>query len=64
MWGYLPVRLGPHSDAFQSGVRYSLNGKGKLDTAATLDEALVILKDRRVRLYAQQDGVALQEASG
>ena len=54
----------PHADAFQFGVRYSLNGKRKLDTAATLDEALVILKDRRARPYAQQNGVALQEAAG
>jgi integrase/recombinase XerD len=54
----------PHADAFQFGVRYSLNGKRKLDPAATLDEALVILKDRDVRLYAQQNGVALPEAAG
>ena len=54
----------PHTDAFQFGVRYSLNGKRKLDPAATLDEALVILKDRNVRLYAQQNGVALPEAAG
>ena len=53
----------PHADAFQFGVRYSLDGKRKLDTAATLDEALVILKDRNVRLYAQQNGVALPEAA-
>jgi hypothetical protein len=52
-----------HSDAFQFGVRYSLDGKRKLDTAATLDEALVILKDRNVRLYAQQNGIALPEAA-
>jgi hypothetical protein len=43
----------PHADAFQFGVRYSLNGKRKLDPAATLDEAPVILKDHNVRLYAQ-----------
>jgi hypothetical protein len=36
----------PHADAFQFGVRYSLNGKRKLDTAATLGKALVTLKDR------------------
>jgi integrase/recombinase XerD len=54
----------PHADAFQFGVRYSLNGNRKLDPAATLDEALVILKDRNVRLYAQQNGVALPEAAG
>lgn len=54
----------PHADAFQFGVRYSLNGKRKLDPAATLDEAQVILKDRNVHLYAQQNGVALPEAAG
>jgi hypothetical protein len=54
----------PHADAFQFGVRYSLNGKRKLDPAATLDVVLVILKDRNVRLYAQQNGVALPEAAG
>jgi hypothetical protein len=30
----------PHADAFQFGVRYSLNGKRKLDPAAMLDEAV------------------------
>jgi hypothetical protein len=54
----------PHADAFQFGVRYSLNGKRQLDTAATLDEALAILKDRNVRLYANQNGVALPGAHG
>jgi integrase/recombinase XerD len=54
----------PHADAFQFGVRYSVEGKRKLDPAATLDEALVILKNRNVRLYAQQNGVALPEAAG
>jgi hypothetical protein len=34
----------PHADAFQFGARYSPNGKRKLDPAATLDEALVILQ--------------------
>jgi hypothetical protein len=53
----------PQADAFQFGVRYSLNGKRKLDTAATLDEALVISKDRIFHLYAQQNGVALQKAA-
>jgi len=36
----------PHADAFQFRVRYSLDGKRKLDTAATLDEALVIDLER------------------
>jgi hypothetical protein len=44
---------------FQFGVRYTQNGKRRLDTAATLDEALAIMKDRNVRLYAKQSGVAL-----
>jgi hypothetical protein len=54
----------PHAGAFQFGVCYSLHGKRKLDPAATLAEALVILKDRNVRLYAQQNGVAVAMASG
>jgi len=54
----------PHADAFQFGIRYFLNGKRKLDPAATLNEALVILKDRNFRLYVQQNGVALPEAAG
>jgi integrase/recombinase XerD len=52
----------PRTDAFQFGVRYSLNGKRRIDTAATLDMALAILKDRNVRLFANQNGVALPEA--
>jgi hypothetical protein len=39
---------------FQFGVRYTQNGKRRLDTAATLDEALAIMK-----VYAKQSGVAL-----
>jgi hypothetical protein len=54
----------PHTDAFQFGVRYSLNGKRKLDPLATLDEAVVNLKDRNVCLCAPQNGVALPEAAG
>ncbi len=53
----------PRPDAFQFGVRYSLNGRRRLDTAATLDEALAILKDRSVRLFANQNGVVLPEAT-
>jgi integrase len=52
----------PRSDAFQFGVRYSLNGKRRLDTAATVDEALALLKDRNVRLYAKRNGVMLPDA--
>jgi hypothetical protein len=51
----------PYADAFQFGVRYSIKGKRKLDTAATLNEALAIFRDRRVRQYAQQNGVVQQE---
>ena len=54
----------PHADAFQFGVRYSLNGKRKLNTSATLGEALAILKDRNVRLFANQNGVALPGEDG
>jgi len=44
-------------DAFQLGVRYTLNGKRRLDPAVKLDEALAILKERNVRLYAHQNGL-------
>ena len=54
----------PQANAFQFGVRYLVKGKRKLDTAAMPDEALAILKDRRVRLYAQHNGVVLQEEAG
>ncbi len=54
----------PHTDAFQFGVRYSLKGKRKLDPVATLDEALVILKDRNVICMHKQNGVALRKAAG
>jgi hypothetical protein len=54
----------PHAHAFQFGVRYSLNGNRRLDPAATLDEALSILKDRNVRLYAHQNGVEMLTAAG
>lgn len=52
----------PHPDAFQFGVRYSLNGKRHLDPAATLDMAIAILKDRQVRILAAQNGVSLPNA--
>jgi integrase/recombinase XerD len=49
----------PHSEAFQFGVRYSLNGMRRLDPAATLDMAIAILKDRQVRIFAAQNSVTL-----
>jgi hypothetical protein len=42
----------PHPEAFQFGVRYSLNGRRRLDSAATIDLAIAILKDRQVRILA------------
>jgi hypothetical protein len=54
----------PDGAAFQFGVRYSLTGKRRLDTAATVDEASALLKDRNVRLYAKQNGVTLPDAHG
>jgi hypothetical protein len=41
----------PHADAFQFGIRYTIDGQRKLDTAATLDEAVTMLKVSNVRLY-------------
>jgi len=52
----------PHPEAFQFGVRYSLDGKRRLDPAATLDMAIAILKDRQVRILAAQNGVTLPNA--
>jgi len=52
----------PHSEAFQFGVRYSLNGKRRLDPAATLDMAIAILKDQQVRILAAQNSVTLPNA--
>jgi len=52
----------PDPAAFQFGVRYSLDGKRKLETAATLDEAVAILKTTNVRLYASRNGVDLPDA--
>jgi len=54
----------PRPDASQFGVRYSLNGKRRLDPAVTLDEAMAILKERNVRLYAHQNGVEMPDADG
>jgi len=49
----------PHADAFQFGIRYTIDGERKLDTAATLDEAVTMLKVSNVRLYANQNGVQM-----
>jgi hypothetical protein len=51
-----------HPRAFQFGVRCSLNGKRRLDPAATLDLAIARLKDRQVRILAAQNGVTLPDA--
>jgi|GEM_PF-1807033 hypothetical protein len=50
-------------EAFQSGVRFTRGGKRRLDTAATLDEAVAILRGRSVRLFANQNGVVLPDAT-
>jgi integrase len=52
----------PHPEAFQFGVRYSLNGRRRLDSAATIDLAIAILKDRQVRILAVRNGLTLPEA--
>ncbi|HTC63849.1 MAG TPA: site-specific integrase [Candidatus Saccharimonadales bacterium] len=49
----------PHPDAFQFGIRYTIDGQRKLDTAATLDEAVTMLKVSNVRLYANLNGVQM-----
>jgi hypothetical protein len=52
----------PHPAAFQFGLRYSLNGKRRLDPAATLEMAIAVLKNRQVRILAAQNGVTLPNA--
>ncbi len=47
----------PHPDAFQFGIRYTIDGLRMLQTAATLDEAVTMLKAANVRLYANQNGI-------
>jgi hypothetical protein len=56
----------PHADASQFGIRYTIDGQRKLDTASTLDEAVTMLKAANVRLYANQNGVEMpgRSASG
>lgn len=49
----------PDPDAFQFGIRYTIDGQRKLYTAATLDEAATMLKAAMVRLYASQNGVEI-----
>jgi len=45
-------------DAFEFGVRYTLDGKRKLDTFKTLDEAEAALRERNMRLYASKNGLS------
>jgi integrase/recombinase XerD len=54
----------PHPDAFQFGIRYTIDGKRKLDPAAALDEAVTMLKAANVRLYANQNGVEMPGRPG
>ncbi len=49
----------PHPDAFQFGIRYTIDGQRKLDPAPTLDEAVTMQKAANVRLYALQNGVEM-----
>ena len=49
----------PHPEAFQFGIRYTIDGQRKLDPAATLDEALTMQKAANVRLYANQNGIEI-----
>ena len=52
----------PHAQAFQFGIRYTLDGDRKLDTFATLDEAVANLKSRNVQFYAAHNGVEMAQA--
>jgi hypothetical protein len=52
----------PHSNAFQFGIRYTLDGQRKLEPTATLEEAVTRLKSRNVQFFAHGHGVALPEA--
>ncbi len=54
----------PHPDAFQFGIRYTIDGRRKLHTAAPLDEAVTMLKAANVRLYANQNGVQMPGRPG
>jgi len=53
----------PSSDAFQFGIRYTLNGDRPLEPFATLDEAVANLKSRNVQFYAAHNGVAVPQAT-
>jgi integrase len=53
----------PSPDAFQFGIRYTLDGDRELETFATLDEAVVNLKSRNVQFYAAHNGVAMPQAT-
>jgi hypothetical protein len=49
----------PHPEAFQFGVRYTLDGQRMLEPFKTLDEAEAARRERDVRLYASKNAVAL-----
>jgi integrase len=53
----------PSPDAFQFGIRYTLNGDRPLEPFATLDEAVANLKSRNVQFYAAHNGVAMPQAT-
>jgi hypothetical protein len=46
----------PDGNAFQFGIRYTINGQRVLDTADTIDEAVTLFKATKVPLYAKQKG--------
>jgi site-specific recombinase XerD len=49
----------PSIDAFQFGIRYTLDGDRKLEAFATLDEAVASLKSRNVQFFATHTGIAM-----
>jgi integrase len=49
----------PHADAVQFGIRYTLNGKRRMDTVDTLGQALTMLKARNVAFYAASQGTTI-----
>ena len=53
----------PHPDAFQFGVRYTLDGDRKLEPFTTLNEAVANWKSRNVQFYAAHNGVAMRQAT-
>jgi integrase len=61
-WVALPVSkqftARPRENAYAFGIRYTLGGKRRMDTADTVDEALVRLRQVNVALYSVRNGVA------